>query len=134
MPCSCDRRGMWDRRENVIIALVNKWLGKRILQPLEIEKDVFSYDSSACLLFEQSIHPCSDESIYIVNSYDDMQELEGSQEDEVGSHLVVSRWHVCKPVLVTFANCEKEYGMWPTCNPDLSFCSGYDDIYGKEDM
>ncbi|GJV67350.1 hypothetical protein Tco_1482859 [Tanacetum coccineum] len=22
MPCSCDRRGMWDRRENVIIALV----------------------------------------------------------------------------------------------------------------
>ncbi|GKB22935.1 putative ribonuclease H-like domain-containing protein, partial [Tanacetum coccineum] len=27
MPCSCDRRGMWDRRENVIIALVMKWLG-----------------------------------------------------------------------------------------------------------
>ncbi|GJS29828.1 hypothetical protein Tco_0490448 [Tanacetum coccineum] len=26
MPCSCDRRGMWDRRENVIIALVMKWL------------------------------------------------------------------------------------------------------------
>ncbi|GJY31096.1 hypothetical protein Tco_0414591 [Tanacetum coccineum] len=26
MPCSCDRRGMWDRRENIIIALVMKWL------------------------------------------------------------------------------------------------------------
>ncbi|GKA22659.1 hypothetical protein Tco_0708621 [Tanacetum coccineum] len=26
MPCSCDRKGMWDRRENVIIALVMKWL------------------------------------------------------------------------------------------------------------
>ncbi|GJQ96244.1 transposase, MuDR, MULE transposase domain protein [Tanacetum coccineum] len=28
MPCSCDGRGMWDRRENVIIALVIKWLAK----------------------------------------------------------------------------------------------------------
>ncbi|GJV57885.1 hypothetical protein Tco_1458890 [Tanacetum coccineum] len=26
MPCSYDRRGMWDRRENVIISLVMKWL------------------------------------------------------------------------------------------------------------
>ncbi|GKC54976.1 copia protein [Tanacetum coccineum] len=28
--------------------------------PLEIETDVFSYDSPVCLLFEQSTHPCSD--------------------------------------------------------------------------
>ncbi|GJS07050.1 zinc knuckle CX2CX4HX4C containing protein [Tanacetum coccineum] len=27
MPCSCDLMGMWDHRENVIIALVMKWLG-----------------------------------------------------------------------------------------------------------
>ncbi|GKD82879.1 RNA-directed DNA polymerase, eukaryota, nucleotide-binding alpha-beta plait domain protein [Tanacetum coccineum] len=26
MPCSCDRRGMWDRREIVIVSLVVKWL------------------------------------------------------------------------------------------------------------
>ncbi|GKB43839.1 hypothetical protein Tco_0888781 [Tanacetum coccineum] len=26
MPCSCDRMGMWDRRENVIVSLVVKWL------------------------------------------------------------------------------------------------------------
>ncbi|GJS61034.1 retrovirus-related pol polyprotein from transposon TNT 1-94 [Tanacetum coccineum] len=30
MPCSCNRWGMWDRRENVIIALVMKWLGNQI--------------------------------------------------------------------------------------------------------
>ncbi|GJX51036.1 copia protein [Tanacetum coccineum] len=81
--------------------------------PLEIETDVFSYDSTECLLFEQS-----------------------SQEDEVVSHLlenVVSRWHVCKPVRVTVKDCEKDCRKWPTCNPDLSFCSGYDAIYRKEE-
>ncbi|GKE15651.1 phospholipase-like protein [Tanacetum coccineum] len=104
--------------------------------PLEIETDVFSYDSPACLLFEQSTHPCSNVSIDIVDSSDHMQELKGSQEDEVGSHLlenVVSRWHVCKPICVTIKDCEKDYGKWPTCNPDLSFCSGYDAIYGKKE-
>ncbi|GKE08763.1 phospholipase-like protein [Tanacetum coccineum] len=65
--------------------------------PLEIENYVFSYDYPACLLLEQGTPSCSDESINIVDSSDDMQELEGSQDDEVGSHLlenVVSRWHV----------------------------------------
>ncbi|GKB42589.1 copia protein [Tanacetum coccineum] len=104
--------------------------------PLEIKTDAFSYDSPACLLFEKSTHPHSDESIGTVDSSDDMQELKGSQEDEVGSHPlenVVSRWHVCKPVRVTVKDCEKDYGKWPTYNPDLNFCSGYDVIYGEEE-
>ncbi|GJR42431.1 phospholipase-like protein [Tanacetum coccineum] len=104
--------------------------------PLKSETDVFSYDSPACLLFKQSTHPRSDESIDTVDSSDDMQELEGSQEDEVGSHPlenVVSRWHVCKPVRVTVKDCEKDCVKGPTCNPDLSFCSGYDAIYGEEE-
>ncbi|GKC74148.1 phospholipase-like protein [Tanacetum coccineum] len=100
--------------------------------PLEIEND----DSPTCLLLEQSTPPCSNESIDTVDSSDDMQELEGRQEDEVESHLlenVVSRWHVYKPVHVTFEDYEKDCRKWPTCNPDLSFCSGYDAIYGKEE-
>ncbi|GKA78094.1 phospholipase-like protein [Tanacetum coccineum] len=108
----------------------------KYFNPLEIETDVFSYDSPACLLFEQSTHPCSDVSIDTIDSSDNMQELKGSQEDEVVSHLlenVVSRWHVCKPVCITIKDCEKDCGKWPTCNPDLSFCSGYDAIYGKEE-
>ncbi|GJY21161.1 copia protein [Tanacetum coccineum] len=104
--------------------------------PLEIENDVFSYDSPACLLLEQGTPSCSEESIDSVVSSHDMQELEGSQDVEVGSHLlenVVSRWHVCKPICITFIDCEKDCGQWPTCNPDLSFCSGYDAIYGQEE-
>ncbi|GJU19622.1 phospholipase-like protein [Tanacetum coccineum] len=51
-----------------------------------------------------------------------------SQENEVGSHLSenVSRWHVCQPVHISFKVCEEDCGIWPTCNPDLSFCCGYD--------
>ncbi|GJU98568.1 hypothetical protein Tco_1327839 [Tanacetum coccineum] len=30
--------------------------------------------------------------------------------------------------------CGKDCGMWPTCNPDLSFCSRYDAIYRKGEM
>ncbi|GJU93796.1 copia protein [Tanacetum coccineum] len=103
--------------------------------PLEIENDVFSYDSPTCLLLEQGTPSCSDESIDTVDSSDDMQELEGSQDDEVGSHLlenVVSRWHVYKPIHISFVDCKKDCGQWPTCNPDLSFCSGYDAIYEQE--
>ncbi|GJZ57109.1 retrovirus-related pol polyprotein from transposon TNT 1-94 [Tanacetum coccineum] len=66
--------------------------------PLEIENDVFSYDSPACLLLEQGTPSCSEESIDSVVSSHDMQELEVAYFD-----------------------------------PDLSFCSGYDAIYGQEE-
>ncbi|GJZ20601.1 copia protein [Tanacetum coccineum] len=79
--------------------------------PLEIENDIFSYDSPACLLLERGTPSCSEESIDTVDSSHDMQELEGSQDDEVGSHLLrneISRSHVCKPVRITFVDCEKD--------------------------
>ncbi|GKD84492.1 hypothetical protein Tco_1355646 [Tanacetum coccineum] len=78
---------------------------------------------------EQRTFHCSKESIDNIDSSSD------SQENEVGSHLSenVSRWHVCKPVHITFKVCEEYCKIWPTCNPDLSFCSGYDAIYGKEE-
>nr|GFA73093.1 hypothetical protein [Tanacetum cinerariifolium] len=46
---------------------------------------------------------------------------------------VVARWHVCKPVCVTVKDCEKDCEKLPTCNFDLSFCSGYDAIYRNEE-
>nr|GEW24986.1 hypothetical protein [Tanacetum cinerariifolium] len=60
------------------------------------------------------------ESVYTVDS------SSNSQENEVGSHLfkIVSRCHVSKPVHITFKVYEEDCGIWPTCNPDLSFCSG----------
>ncbi|GJS69004.1 phospholipase-like protein [Tanacetum coccineum] len=44
-----------------------------------------------------------------------------------------SRWHVCKHVRVFYDDGSGEdRGIWPTCNPDLSFYSGYGAVYGKE--
>ncbi|GKA47043.1 copia protein [Tanacetum coccineum] len=110
----------------------------KYFNPLEIETNVFSYDSPACLYWSEVPCPVSSNAKdkTTVDSINDMQELEGSLDDEVGSHLlenVVSRWHVCKPVRITFIDCEKDCEQWPTCNLDLSFCSGYDNIYGQEE-
>ncbi|GKD15991.1 phospholipase-like protein [Tanacetum coccineum] len=69
--------------------------------PLEIKNDVFSYESPACLLFKKHTQSCDNESI-----------------DTLG-------------LAQEFEECGKDCGMWPTYNPDLSFCGGYDAIYGK---
>ncbi|GJY69176.1 hypothetical protein Tco_0472158 [Tanacetum coccineum] len=55
---------------------------------------------------EQRTFHYSEESVDTVDSSSD------SQEEEV---------------------CEEDCGIWPTCNPNLSFYSGYDVIYGKEE-
>ncbi|GJR98519.1 hypothetical protein Tco_0270693 [Tanacetum coccineum] len=81
--------------------------------PHEIEND----DSP---VLEQRTFHYGEEIIDTIDSSSD------SQKEEVGSHLSenVSRWHVCKPVHITFKVCEEDCEIWPTCNPDLSFCSG----------
>ncbi|GJY86774.1 putative reverse transcriptase domain-containing protein [Tanacetum coccineum] len=35
--CSCDRRGMWDRRENVFVSLVVKWLESEDFSDIDID-------------------------------------------------------------------------------------------------
>ncbi|GJU42465.1 copia protein [Tanacetum coccineum] len=72
---------------------------------------------------------------YSEESVDTVDSSSDSQENKVGSHLSknVSRWHVYKPVHITFKVCEEDCKIWPTCNPDLRFCSGYDAVYGKEE-
>ncbi|GJV55448.1 hypothetical protein Tco_1456453 [Tanacetum coccineum] len=105
-------------------------LGKPFLATIHAQIDVFRGEISLGIGNEKvkTLH-YSEEIIDTVDSSDD------SKEDEVGSHLsedIVSRWHVCKPVHVTFKVCKEDCGIWPTCNLDLSFCSGHDAIYGKE--
>ncbi|GJT73885.1 hypothetical protein Tco_1033171 [Tanacetum coccineum] len=95
---------------------LNAELGNRMTGKDKEEEDDALID---ILKIVQSTHPRSkvkrnDESIDTVDSSDDMQELEGSQEDEVGSHPlenVVSRWHVSKPIRVTVKDCEKDCEM-----------------------
>ncbi|GJV32045.1 phospholipase-like protein [Tanacetum coccineum] len=95
---------------------------REYFNPHEMENN----DSPA---LEQRTFHCSKEGVDSIDSSSD------SQENKVGSHLSenVSRWHVCKPVHINFKVCEEYYRIRPTCNPDLSFCSGYDAIYGKEE-
>ncbi|GJQ92071.1 phospholipase-like protein [Tanacetum coccineum] len=69
--------------------------------PLEIKNDVFSYESPTCLLFEQHTQSCDNGSIDTLGLAQELKE------------------------------CGKDWGMWPTYNLDLSFCGGYDAIYGK---
>ncbi|GJZ63969.1 reverse transcriptase domain-containing protein [Tanacetum coccineum] len=40
MPCSCDRRGIWDRRETVIVALVMKWLGAHLDKDCPLNEEI----------------------------------------------------------------------------------------------
>ncbi|GKA23440.1 phospholipase-like protein [Tanacetum coccineum] len=74
--------------------------------PLEIGIDLFSYESPACLEFEQRTR-----------------------------RGLVKRWHVCKPVHVTYDDGNgKDCGMWPTCDPDSTFCFGYNEVFGVNEQ
>nr|GEU91865.1 hypothetical protein [Tanacetum cinerariifolium] len=61
--------------------------------PLEIENDVFSYDSHAYLLLEQGTPSCSEESIDNVDSSHDMQELEVRYENKNINDVTHERRH-----------------------------------------
>ncbi|GJT81930.1 hypothetical protein Tco_1056272 [Tanacetum coccineum] len=44
---------------------------------------------------------------------------------------LVKRWDVCKPIHVTYDDENgKDYGMWPTCDPDSKFYFGYNEVFG----
>ncbi|GKC15610.1 hypothetical protein Tco_1012392 [Tanacetum coccineum] len=44
---------------------------------------------------------------------------------------LVKRWDVYKPIHVTYDDENgKDYGMWPTCDPDSKFCFGYNEVFG----
>ncbi|GKD70758.1 hypothetical protein Tco_1324848 [Tanacetum coccineum] len=81
---------------------------KESFNALEIEDDLFTYDN-----IKETGERCANHQQY-------------NKKD-------TSKWHVCKPVRVFYDNGSGEdCGIWPTCNPDLSFCSGYEAVYGKE--
>ncbi|GJU73825.1 hypothetical protein Tco_1265230 [Tanacetum coccineum] len=91
--------------------------------PLEIGIDLFSYESPACLGFEQRTR-----SYGTPNPQDEITEPISFSPDRKG---LVKRWHVCKPVHVNYDDGSSEdYGMWPTCDPDLKFCFGYNEVFG----
>ncbi|GJW74176.1 hypothetical protein Tco_0133546 [Tanacetum coccineum] len=107
---------------------------KESFNPLEIEDDLFSYESPACLRFEQNtiIHTNSD--IETIDSPSNTQEIsERSANHQPDNKKDTSRWHVCKPVRVFYDNGSGEdCRIWPTCNLDISFCSECEAVYRKD--
>ncbi|GJU25706.1 hypothetical protein Tco_1164327 [Tanacetum coccineum] len=48
---------------------------------------------------------------------------------------LVKRWHVCKPIHVTYGDRSGEdCGTWPTCDPDSKFCFGYNEVFGVNEQ
>ncbi|GJU98816.1 phospholipase-like protein [Tanacetum coccineum] len=91
--------------------------------PLEIGIDLFSYESPACLEFEQRTRYYG-----TPNLQDEIAEPISFSPDRRG---LVKRWHVCKPVHVTYDDGNGEYcEMWPTCDLDSAFCFGYNELFG----
>ncbi|GKC49793.1 hypothetical protein Tco_1072538 [Tanacetum coccineum] len=91
--------------------------------PLEIRIDLFSYESPACLEFEQRSR-----SYGTTNPQDEIAKPISFSPDRRG---LVKRWHVCKPIHVTYDNGNGEdCGMWLTGDPDLKLCFGYNEDFG----
>ncbi|GKA64180.1 phospholipase-like protein [Tanacetum coccineum] len=91
--------------------------------PFEIENDVFSYDSPACLLLERGTLSCSEESIDIVDSIHDMQELEDHERQNVGGNGMI----FADFLKVRYGNkniddvtCEWQYYEWVAKNYDFN--------------
>ncbi|GJV93522.1 hypothetical protein Tco_1541335 [Tanacetum coccineum] len=86
-------------RGEILLGVANE-KESEYFNPYEIEND----DSPA--LEQRTFH-------YSVESIDTVDSSSDSQENEVGSHLSenVSRWHVCKPVHITFKVCEEDCGI-----------------------
>ncbi|GJT88029.1 reverse transcriptase domain-containing protein [Tanacetum coccineum] len=91
--------------------------------PLEIGPDLFSYESPACLQFEQ------DTRNYTIDPHN---EIAGQNNPLLDKGSLTNRWHLCKPVQVFYDDGSgKDYEMWPTCDPDSRLCYGYNEVFGK---
>ncbi|GKC97067.1 hypothetical protein Tco_1162509 [Tanacetum coccineum] len=53
-------------------------------------------------------------------------------QEEISLVGLTKRWLVCKPVQLFYDDKSGEdCGMWPTCDPDSSFCYGYKEVFEK---
>ncbi|GJZ37920.1 putative ribonuclease H-like domain-containing protein [Tanacetum coccineum] len=118
---------------NVTLKKVYMATKKESFNPLKIKDDLFSYKSPACLRFEQNTNIHTNSDTKTIDSPRNIQETsERCADHQQDNKRDTSRWHVCKPIRVFYDNGSGEdYGIWPTCNLNLSYCSGYKIIYGK---
>ncbi|GJS55210.1 hypothetical protein Tco_0628572 [Tanacetum coccineum] len=117
-----------DAKDNIMPQRVCEYLGldnlreEETFNPLEIGINLFSYESPACLEFEQKTR-----SHGTPKPQDEIAGLDYLSPDRRG---LVKRWHVCKPIHVTYDDGSGEYcGMWQTCDPHSKFCFGYNEVF-----
>ncbi|GKB63417.1 hypothetical protein Tco_0919603 [Tanacetum coccineum] len=108
------------------IYMVDTRQDEESFNPLEIGIDLFSYESPACLEFEQRIR-----SYGTPNPQDKIAEPISFSPNRRG---LVKRWHVCKPIHVTYDDGSgKDCRMCSTCDPDSKFCFRYNEVFGNID-
>ncbi|GJS48879.1 BYPASS-related protein [Tanacetum coccineum] len=111
------------RQSNVTIEKVymaNTSKEEESFNPLEIGNDLFSYESPACFQFEQDTRN--------YDTIDPQNETARQTNPLLDKRGLTKRWQVCKPVQVFYDDGSGEdCGMWPTCDPNSSFCDGYKD-------
>ncbi|GJR01907.1 hypothetical protein Tco_0524891 [Tanacetum coccineum] len=115
-----------DAKDNIMplkkIYMVDIGQEEETFNPLEIRIDLLSYESPACLEFEQRTR-----SYGTPNPQDEIADPICFSLDRRG---LVKRWHICKPIHVTYDDGSGEdCGMWPTCDPDSKFCFGYNEVF-----
>ncbi|GJZ83513.1 phospholipase-like protein [Tanacetum coccineum] len=109
------------------IYMVDTGQEEETFDPLKIGMDLFSYESPACLEFEQRTR-----SYGTPNLHDEIAEPISFLPDRRG---LVKRLNVCKPIHVTYDDGNGEdCGMWPTCDPDLKFCLRYNEVFGVNEQ
>ncbi|GJV63306.1 BYPASS-related protein [Tanacetum coccineum] len=76
--------------------------------------------------------PCDFVDTRNYDTIDPQIEIVGQTNPLLDKGGLTKRWHVCKPVQVFYDDKSgKDCGMWPTCDPDSSFCCGYKEVFGK---
>ncbi|GKB43111.1 phospholipase-like protein, partial [Tanacetum coccineum] len=73
--------------------------------------------------------------LQIVYEYLGLDKLRGPDSLSPDRRGLVKRWHVCKPIHVTYDDGSSEdCGMWPICDPDSKFCFGYNEVFGVNEQ
>ncbi|GJS21457.1 ribonuclease H-like domain-containing protein [Tanacetum coccineum] len=115
------------RQSNITIEKIymeNTSQEEESFNPLKIGHDLFSYESPACLQFDQDTRN--------YDTIDPQNEISRQTNPLLDKRGLTKRWHICKPVQVLYDDGSgKDCGMWPTCDPDSSFYSSYKEVFRK---
>ncbi|GKC19217.1 hypothetical protein Tco_1021367 [Tanacetum coccineum] len=110
---------------------VDKWLNTEIKKHMSMQKVKSKKDALISIIksIRQEMRDGIKKRQFEASTVND--EIAGPVSLSPDRRGLVKRWHVCKPIHVTYDDGSGEdYRMWPTCNPKSKFCFGYNEIFG----